>query len=171
MSFNSVLFVKAKDSVETYSLSEYGFDIPLSFYILLSGNVRLSKLSVDSKSSALLEADFDTGYDKLFWFLQSCLAMQIIEPDLHESLVKQAHFALDSFYEQKANIYLQIVSNVELIDLDDMEEDDDFGSMILTDIENTLSNLHSVFNQLRDLKRCGNDEEIEQTLLCPWSEK
>lgn len=169
MSFSSVLFVKAKGSADTYSLSEYGFEIPISYLLLLSGNARPSQMSVDATSSALIEADFDTGYNKLFWFLQSCLDMQLIEKDNYERLSNDAHRALDPFYEQKAKIYLQLLTNVELTDLDDVDEDDDFGAMILSEIENTLNDMHSVFEQLRELKRAGQESELAQALNCPWS--
>ncbi len=170
-------------------LSEYAYDIPLSYKILVSQDTALAYSIIwEYEKPIAIQGDFEKGKEKLFHFLDNLLAKSIFEQDILEKEIKETKMFLNK--HKSKYILLECGEIFEMGNVEVSIQNKDFYKKLHCEIEedirileelqsdidkinlkiNTLSNsfLSKLFKKNNNLEIKNLKEEREKIKTDIW---
>lgn len=147
-------------------LSEWNYDIPLVFQILVSQNAKLSPSIIwELDEPIAIIADFYKGREKLFIFFEELLKMNLADKnELEVQIIDAKRFLNDKKHENK---YI-ILECGEIYEMGEGELEEQNRKLYENEILNIDERIKEFMDRLR--KNKNNTEELQTLGLNFWSE-
>ncbi len=143
-------------------LSEYNYDIPLSYRILVSQDTALAYSIIwEYEKPIAIQGDFAKGKEKLFHFLDSLLTKSISEKDLLENEIKETK----NFLNAHKSKYILLECG-EIFEMDDVEvsiQNNELYKELHCEIEEDIKILEALQSNLDEINL--NINKMSNSLL------
>ena len=165
---------KKQETDKMYGLSEYPYEIPLSYKILVSQETKMTDSIIwDYEYPIAIQGNFELGRKKLFDFLNELLKKNIFDKTELENQIKEAK---EFLFEEKRNLKFVFLENGEIYEMGDekieaqnqnlFEEISDINQIIeefLLDIQEQKQKITDLDDKIIELNKTGFWNKIFHT--------
>ncbi|NDV94111.1 hypothetical protein D0T84_04150 [Dysgonomonas sp. 521] len=161
---------KRTEQDKVLSISEWNYDIPISYKILLSVNTRKShSLIWNYEHPIALTGDYEAGKNKLYEFLQRVYDLNLYDKEELQEIIKQTKEFLDREDRKQKYFFLECGEIYEMEDTPLEEQNDDLLEAIL-DVEADINEFINVVEELNNEIKV-REEMLEEAKNASWIKK